>query len=207
MTAQPLSPPPSSPAAPRLAYGYARRNGVMVEDRPEGPVCVHRRSAAVTALLEVRRLYETPLAFEPVDDADFDARLRERTGDAADAAADIVMDETDLAALAEDAAAIDDLLDSRDDAPVVRLINAILLQPWFQMLLGCWCINSTTISFARERFPKTGVRGGLQHRREPDIQNCHRQKLFVRTWLIKNQPGRGHWFAVSHDALIRPQKY
>lgn len=128
MTAQPLLPPPSSPAAPRLAYGYARRNGVMVEDRPEGPVCVHRRSAAVTALLEVRRLYETPLAFEPVDDADFDARLRERTGDAADAAADIVMDETDLAALAEDAAAIDDLLDSRDDAPVVRLINAILLQ-------------------------------------------------------------------------------
>ena len=115
-------------AIPRLSYAHSRRHGVMIEDRPEGPVCLHRRSASVSALLEVRRLFDAPPAFEPLKDEAFDALLRERTGDAADAAADIVVDETDLDALAQDAAAIDDLLDSRDDAPVVRLINAILLQ-------------------------------------------------------------------------------
>ncbi|HEV7227318.1 GspE/PulE family protein [Brevundimonas sp.] len=125
MSAQPLS---DDVVVPRLSYAHSRRHGVMIEHRPEGPVCLHRRSAAVSALLEVRRLFDAPPAFEPLKDEAFDALLRERTGDAADAAADIVMDETDLDALAQDAAAIDDLLDSRDDAPVVRLINAILLQ-------------------------------------------------------------------------------
>ena len=127
MTAIDLHPP--TPSAPlRLSYGYARRNGVMIETRPTGVVCIHRRTAPLTALLEVRRLLGAPAPFEAVEDEVFDALLRERTGDAADAAADIAAEEHDLAALAEDAAAIDDLLDSRDDAPVVRLINAILLQ-------------------------------------------------------------------------------
>ena len=127
MTALPIDELAVSPRA-RLSYGYARRNGVMLEERPDGLVCVHRRSAALAAMLEVRRLNDAPLTFEAVDDSAFDTLLREQTGDAADAAADIDVDGTDLAALAEDAAAIDDLLDSRDDAPVVRLINAILLQ-------------------------------------------------------------------------------
>ena len=34
----------------------------------------------------------------------------------------------DLAALADSAASVDDLLDTRDDAPVIRLINALLLE-------------------------------------------------------------------------------
>ncbi len=34
----------------------------------------------------------------------------------------------DLAALADSAAAVDDLLDNRDDSPVIRLINALLLE-------------------------------------------------------------------------------
>ncbi len=127
MTALPID-EPATPSRARLSYGYARRNGVMLEERPDGLVCVHRRTAALAVLLEVRRLNDAPIAFEAVDDAAFDTLLREQTGDAADAAADIEVDGTDLAALAEDAAAIDDLLDSRDDAPVVRLINAILLQ-------------------------------------------------------------------------------
>ncbi len=37
-------------------------------------------------------------------------------------------DRDDLSALAETAASVDDLLDQKDDAPVVRLINALLLE-------------------------------------------------------------------------------
>ena len=63
-----------------------------------------------------------------MDDDRFDALLREQTGAEAAPAADYAASDDDLAALAEDAAAVDDLLDSRDDAPVVRLINALLLE-------------------------------------------------------------------------------
>ncbi|WP_426039484.1 type II secretion system ATPase GspE [Brevundimonas sp. DC300-4] len=115
-----------------LAYGFARRRGAMIL-RPSGegdapPVCLHRRSATLETLLEVRRVNGADIAFEAVDDDRFDAILREQTGGEAAPAADYAASEDDLAALAEDAAAVDDLLDSRDDAPVVRLINALLLQ-------------------------------------------------------------------------------
>jgi general secretion pathway protein E len=46
----------------------------------------------------------------------------------AGAAADFDLGDMDLAALADSAASVDDLLDTRDDAPVIRLINALLLE-------------------------------------------------------------------------------
>jgi general secretion pathway protein E len=113
---------------PTLAYGFARRRGAMILAGGEHPVCLHRRSATLETLLEVRRVAGSDIAFEAVDDDRFDAVLREQTGSEAAPAADYAASEDDLAALAEDAAAVDDLLDSRDDAPVVRLINALLLQ-------------------------------------------------------------------------------
>ena len=126
MTAEPLETSPEPAVA--LPYGFARRNGVMIEEGPDGAVCLHRRSAPLSVLLEVRRLRGAAVRYEAVEDERFDALLREQTGVAAGSAADIAASEEDLAALAEDAAAVDDLLDSRDDAPVVRLINAILLE-------------------------------------------------------------------------------
>jgi len=118
----------ATPVFSPLPYGYARRNGVMLEDGANGPVCVHRRSAPLSVLLEVRRLRGAAVTYRAVEDEAFDALLRDQTGGAAGSAADIAASEDDLAALAEDAASVDDLLDSRDDAPVVRLINAILLE-------------------------------------------------------------------------------
>lgn len=116
------------PPTPSLAYGFARRHGAMILRGEGRPVCLHRRSASLQTLLEVRRVAGADIVFEAVDDARFDAVLREQTGDEAAPAADYAAADEDLAALAEDAAAVDDLLDSRDDAPVVRLINALLLQ-------------------------------------------------------------------------------
>jgi general secretion pathway protein E len=116
------------PAAPALAYGFARRRGAMIVTSGDRPVCLHRRSATLETLLEVRRVAGADIAFEAVDDDRFDAVLRDQTGGEAAPAADIAASEDDLKALADEAAVIDDLLDSRDDAPVVRLINALLLQ-------------------------------------------------------------------------------
>ncbi len=118
----PVPPVPPVPSLPPLPYAFARRHGiVVVGDRAQ-----HRPGLALAARLEVQRRCGGTVAFEAVDAASFDAALRrfyeDRASDAAGLAA-----AGDLAALA-DTAAVDDLLDSRDNSPVVRLINALLVE-------------------------------------------------------------------------------
>ena len=111
----------SSPVT--LPYGYARRNGVLLSDG----VCQHRPDAPLDALLEVQRIAPSA-AFAAVTPEAFDAALSANYGQGAAQAAEFEMDEMDLAALADSAAAVDDLLDNRDGSPVIKLINALLLE-------------------------------------------------------------------------------
>jgi general secretion pathway protein E len=111
----------------RLPYGFARREGAVLRHGADGIECVHRGDVTLDALIEVQRL--APGArFVAVEGQAFDAALGEVYGDRAQQAADFDIAETDLAALADSAAAVDDLLDTRDDSPVIRLINALLLE-------------------------------------------------------------------------------
>lgn len=110
-----------------LPYGYARRAGVVLRAGTGGLECVHRPDAALDALLEVQRI--APAArFVAVEDAAFDQALAASYSGSAGAAAEFDLEGIDLAALADSAAAVDDLLDTRDDSPVIRLINALLLE-------------------------------------------------------------------------------
>ncbi|WP_315764288.1 type II secretion system ATPase GspE [Sphingomonas sp. Y38-1Y] len=110
-----------------LPYSFARRHGVVLRESPDGAECVHRAGVGLDALIEVQRI--APAArLVPVADEAFDAALGASYGDRAAQAADFEIDGTDLAALADSAAAVDDLLDTRDDSPVIRLINALLLE-------------------------------------------------------------------------------
>lgn len=119
---------PVAAAPDRLPYGFARRGGVLLRLAPDGSLaCLHRADAALDALLEVQRLAPSA-SFVAVEDAAFDAALSASYGERAAQAAEFEMAETDLAALADSAAAVDDLLDTRDDSPVIRLINALLLE-------------------------------------------------------------------------------
>ena len=117
-------------AAPRLPYGFAKAHGVVLaRGADDAPVCRHRADAAIEALVEAQRAAGTLVAFEALDAAAFEAALgalyRDSASEAAQAADDA---DDDLAALADSAASVDDLLDQKDDAPVVRLINALLLE-------------------------------------------------------------------------------
>jgi general secretion pathway protein E len=117
-------------AAPRrrLPYGFARTQGVLVVEDAGAPACLHRTGAPLPALLEVQRLFGV-LPWRGVPDAEFERALQAHYRDAAGEAADIAAEaDTDLAALADSAAAVEDLLDMKDDSPVVRLINALLLE-------------------------------------------------------------------------------
>ena len=116
----------------RLSYGFAQSQGVILlpasEDRAE-PRCQYRHDASFEALIEAQRVSGTAVTFEEISPADFEAALGTIYRDCASEAAQVAADaDDDLASLADTAASIDDLLAQNDDAPVVRLINALLLE-------------------------------------------------------------------------------
>lgn len=112
-----------------LPYGFARRHGVLVQPAAGegGARCLFRTGASPEAMLEVQRRFGAGLAFEPVAEEAFESAVAAAYRDSAGGTMDLA-DTDDLATLADSAAAVDDLLDSRDDSPVIRLINALLLQ-------------------------------------------------------------------------------
>ncbi|MBA16063.1 MAG: type II secretion system protein GspE [Sphingomonas sp.] len=115
-------------APPTLPYGFARRQGVLLRPGADGGTeCVHRRDASLDALLEVQRV-APDARFVAVEEDVFATALAAAFSGVGGASSDIDLGDMDLAALADSAAAVDDLLDTRDDAPVIRLINALLLE-------------------------------------------------------------------------------
>lgn len=115
-----------------LSYGFAKANGVLLEPSKGNAgrvTCRHLPGAGLPALMEAQRIAGQMLTFEAIDAGAFDNALATTYRDSASQAASMADDENDdLNALAETAAAVDDLLDQKDDAPVVRLINALLLE-------------------------------------------------------------------------------
>jgi len=116
--------------APSLPYGFAKRHGVILLDADEMAVVGLREGADPLALVEARRALGRPLVVEPLTQADFDRRLSQvYAGDHLSAADGDGLDmPSGLDSLIEDMPAAADLLDTADDAPVIRLINGIIAE-------------------------------------------------------------------------------
>jgi general secretion pathway protein E len=116
----------------RLSFAFAKRHGVLVKGYVNGIAeCAYRADTSPMALAEVRRYLRTKLKLERVDEPSFDALLRSayEGGNAATMEATEGLEEaTDLAHLAQELPEQADLLESDDDAPIIRLINAVLTQ-------------------------------------------------------------------------------
>ncbi|HEY6482310.1 MAG TPA: type II secretion system ATPase GspE [Steroidobacteraceae bacterium] len=120
-----------APADRRLAFAFAKRHGVLVKRHINGIAeCACRDNASPLAIAEVRRYLRIPLRLERVPETEFDLLLRQAYEAGSDTmqAMDGLDDTTDLAHLAQDLPEQADLLDSDDDAPIIRLINAVLTQ-------------------------------------------------------------------------------
>ncbi len=122
---------PSVPV-PDLPYTFAKRHGVILETGEGGrAVLVHRPGVSLTALAETRRKARVKVALESVTADEFDARLTRHyegeTGQAIDIMDDFG-DDLNLEQLADALPEPEDLLESTDDAPVIRLINAMLTE-------------------------------------------------------------------------------
>ncbi|WP_174297905.1 GspE/PulE family protein [Sphingomonas bacterium] len=116
---------------PQLAipYGFARRFGVVVDQGGvDGvPGIALREGADPKVLIEVRRFLGRPFGVGVVPQAAFDRLLSDRyamDGQATAMAAVGMGDELDL--LAGDLPTAEDLLDTADDAPAIRLINGVI---------------------------------------------------------------------------------
>ncbi len=120
--------PAASAHAAAIPYAWARRTGLLVEAGTEGPVVIMRDGADAAALLMLRRHLGTSFAIERMGAADFDSRLSDRyavDSNAAMAGA-MAVGQDSLDILATDLPSAEDLLDSADDAPAIRLINGII---------------------------------------------------------------------------------
>ncbi|MGH8284318.1 MAG: type II secretion system ATPase GspE [Steroidobacteraceae bacterium] len=119
-------------AAPRrLSFAFAKRHGILVKQIVDGVAeCTCRGAATPLAIAEVRRYLRMPLRLERVDEAVFDEVLRRayEGGSGTMQAVEGLDETTDLAHLAQELPEQADLLESEDDAPIIRLINAVLTQ-------------------------------------------------------------------------------
>jgi general secretion pathway protein E len=114
-----------------LPFAFARRYGLLVRATVDGHAdCVYRPPVSATAVAEVRRHLRMPLKLTAVEPEVFDALLRRNyeAGSESMQAVEGLEETTDLAHLAQDLPEQADLLESNDDAPIIRLINAVLTQ-------------------------------------------------------------------------------
>lgn len=113
-------------------YRFARRFGVLAGDLGANGLEVFvRGDCDPQALLELRRRSGHPLCPVQLDDDSFAARLRERYERSSNDAMQFVEglgDDADLMSVAQSLSEPEDLLESQDEAPIIRLINALLAE-------------------------------------------------------------------------------
>ena len=123
----------SRPSKPKhLPFAFAKRHGVLIEEnQDEKVVILCKRGMSTQVLSEVRRYLGVPVVLKIIDSEEFDVRLQqayELGGNQAMDMMDDLDDEADLNQVAQELAEPEDLLESEDDAPIIRLINALLTQ-------------------------------------------------------------------------------
>ena len=128
VTPEPASAPLN--AGPLLSFAYARRHGVLlVLDGQGATQGFFRPSAQAPAIAEAQRRASGPISWTGETEEAFEARLSgafEREGSAARQMVEDLGDALDLAALAEEVRETEDLLAQENEAPIIRLLNAIL---------------------------------------------------------------------------------
>ncbi len=119
-------------AAYKVSYAFAKANGVVVTE--VGPALAEiavRNDAPASAIAELRRNLGVPVQARRIGMEEFDELVSTLYNDAEEGAAALAGDlaqDLDLSRLLQEIPRIEDLLESQDDAPVIRLINALFTQ-------------------------------------------------------------------------------
>ncbi len=113
-----------------LPFTFAKRHGVIAttQDEHHATVC-HHTALKPHIITEIRRFLGVPLQLKAISLAEFDRLLTmhyEQQASQTMQAMEGIGDELDLFEVAQQLSEPEDLLESDDDAPIIRLINALL---------------------------------------------------------------------------------
>ncbi|WP_180170330.1 type II secretion system ATPase GspE [Acinetobacter sp. YH12027] len=113
----------------QIPYSFAKRHGVLLRYEGDQAFIVRRDSTPLLALQEARRYLGHPAQYQLCSEQEFNQLLSASfagdTGESQQVAAGLE-DHPDLLSLADSVPEAEDLMDQEDDAPIVRLINALL---------------------------------------------------------------------------------
>ena len=112
-----------------LNFAFARDRGVLLDEQDGKRVLFCRPGVTAHTLLEVRRIAGGSFSVEYLEPEAFDERLMlsyQRDSSEARQLMEDIGNEVDFFTLAEELPENEDLLDADDDAPIIRLINAML---------------------------------------------------------------------------------
>jgi general secretion pathway protein E len=129
---QKVSPLSERQVTRKIPYAFAKAKGVLLTRLSEESAEVQiRKGAAATTLAEVGRTLGVPVHASMLQTDAFDQALAlayaQSDGSAASMVGDVEQD-MDLSQLVHDLPQTEDLLDAENDAPVIRMINALLTQ-------------------------------------------------------------------------------
>lgn len=116
----------------RLPYHFAKKHGVISARKyKEGIEVWAKKGVSEIILTELYRSLEEPVYVCELESELFDTALNsayERNASHAEQIVDGLDEDLDLTAITQSLPVAEDLLESEDDAPIVRLINALLTQ-------------------------------------------------------------------------------
>ena len=122
---------PDRQVARKIPYSFAKAKGVLLAQFcAEHAEVQVRQDADASALAELRRVLNVPLHATMLQTEAFDRALAQAYAQGEGAAAMVgdVEQDMDLSQLIHDLPQTEDLLDAENDAPVIRMINALLTQ-------------------------------------------------------------------------------
>ncbi len=118
-------------AKPLLPFPFAKRCGGYVVDDGTRVTLFHKESMRPSEVAEIQRYLGVTFACQLVKTEKFEgllARAYESRNTEAMQMVEDLGDEMDLASLADSVPETEDLLEQEDDAPIIRLINALLTE-------------------------------------------------------------------------------
>lgn len=115
----------------RPPYSFAKTQKIIANIQSQGEVVIyHLPNPSLTALNEVKRLFKCELKLIEVNETEFQQQLAQTYQSPSSVlhVAEGMEEDIDLSLLATQLPVSEDLLDSKDDAPIIRLLNALFTQ-------------------------------------------------------------------------------
>ncbi|MBL4900820.1 MAG: type II secretion system protein GspE, partial [Colwellia sp.] len=122
-------PSESNAVAWRLPFAFAKRYSVLLSKNETGYVLHCLAEISLDTIVEVRRIIKAPFSFDVLELASFELLLTQayqRDSSEAQQMMEDIGNEVDLYSLADEITESEDLLENEDDAPIIKLINAML---------------------------------------------------------------------------------